>query len=400
VSLRNVGIIYRKELTDSLRDRRTLISSIVVPILSFPLLMLAIIGIAVLVISKTTQQQQVVALIHPEQAPELAQRLRRARNLRVTGDAENYVQRINDKNLQAAVEFPAGMEEKIRTSPEEPQTVKIYVYEGEIRSTTAAKAVESAVRQYREDIVTQRISSRGLDAGALQPFATDKRNVASAEKVTGNVIGFILPYFIIILCLTGAMYPAIDMTAGEKERGTMETILASPVGRGELVIGKFLLTLTASLVTTALSIISLGLTVLAVPVLVSQLSKNFVVAVSIKAAAAVFFLILPLAIVFAATLMALALRARNYREAQTQIGPLMFLVILPAMAAMIPGMELNQRLALIPVMNVSLAAKEILAGNYPWQFIGLIFGSTCVYAAAALFYARRQFDNEEVIFRT
>lgn len=399
MSLRNVGIIYRKELTDSLRDRRTLISSIVVPILSFPLLMLAIGAIAVFVITKTTQQQQVVALIHAEQAPDLAQRIRRERNLRVVGDAENYIQRINDKSLQAAVEFPTGMEEKIRTSPEEPQTVKIYVYEDELRSSTAARAIESVVRQYRDEIVTQRISSRGLEARALQPFKTEKQNVASAEKVTGNVLGFILPYFIIILCLTGAMYPAIDMTAGEKERGTMETILASPIGRGELVFGKFLLTLTASLVTTALSIISLGLTVMAVPFLFSQLSKKFVVAVSIKAAAAVFFLILPLAIVFAAVMMALALRARNYREAQSLLAPLLFLVILPALASMVPGIELNPRLALVPVMNVSLVAKEILAGQYPWPFIGIIFGSTCVYAAAALFYARRQFESEEVLFR-
>jgi sodium transport system permease protein len=399
VSLRNVGIIYRKELTDSLRDRRTLISSILVPILTFPLLMLAIGAIAVFVVTKATQQKQAVALIHAEQAPELAQRIRRDRNLNVVSDAENYVERINKKSLQAAVEFPMGMEEKIRTSPEEPQTVKIFVYEGELRSATAARAVESVVRQYREEIVAKRISTRGFDTKALTPFETEKQNVASAEKVTGNVLGFILPYFIIILCLTGAMYPAIDQTAGEKERGTIETILCSPVSRSDLVIGKFLLTLTASLVTTALSIISLGLTVLAVPLLFSQISQKLVIAVSVKAASAVFFLILPLAVVFSAVLMALALGARNYREAQSRIGPLVFVVILPALASMVPGMELNPRLALIPVLNVSLVAKEIMAGQYPWPLIGLIFGSTCVYAAAALFYAARQFNREEVLFR-
>ena len=399
MSLRNVGIIYRKELTDSLRDRRTLISSIVVPILTFPVLMLAIGAIAIFVVTKATQQQQAVALIHADQAPELAKRLRRDRKLKLVNDAENYVQRINAKRLQAAVEFPPEMEEKIRTRPEEPQTIKIHHFEGELRSGAAARTIENVVREYREEIVTQRISTRGLDTAALQPFETEKQNVASAEKVTGNILGFILPYMIILLSLTGAMYPAIDQTAGEKERGTMETILASPVGRGDLVFGKFLLTLTTSLVTTALSIVSMGLTVLAAPLLLSRISEKLIIAVSVKAAAAVFFLILPLAIVFSATLMALALRARNYREAQSQIGPLLFLVILPALSSMVPGIELNARLALVPVMNVSLVAKEILAGQYPWQFIGIIFGSTCVYAAAALYYAARQFNNEEVLFR-
>lgn len=399
MSLRNVGIIYRKELTDSLRDRRTLISSIVVPILTFPVLMFAIGAIAIFVVTKATQQQQAVALIHADQAPELATRLRRNRRLKLVSDAENYVQRINDKSLQAAVEFPPEMEEKIRTRPEEPQTIKIHHFEGELRSNAAARAIEAVVREYREEIVTQRISTRGLDTAALHPFETEKQNVASADKVTGNVLGFILPYMIILLSLTGAMYPAIDQTAGEKERGTMETILASPVGRGELVFGKFLLTLTTSLVTTALSILSMGLTVLAAPLLLSRISEKLIIAVSIKAAAAVFFLILPLAIVFSAALMALALRARNYREAQSQIGPLLFVVILPALASMVPGIELNARLALVPVMNVSLVAKEILAGQYPWQFIGIIFGSTCVCAAAALYYAARQFNNEEVLFR-
>jgi sodium transport system permease protein len=96
----------------------------------------------------------------------------------------------------------------------------------------------------------------------------------------------------------------------------------------------------------------------------------------------------------------MAVIARSYREAQSYIGYLFMLIIVPAMASFVPGIELNTRLAMVPILNISLVAKEILAGHYPWQFIGIIFSSTCVYAGGALYLAVRQFHREEVLFRT
>ena len=203
-----------------------------------------------------------------------------------------------------------------------------------------------------------------------------------------------------MLCLTGAMYPAMDLTAGEKERGTMETILASPASRAEIVLGKFLLVVTASLVTAALSILSFAITIFGGAELFSELTKNFVIAVSTRALLAVLVMILPLSLIFAAALLAISVMARSYREAQTYITPLMFIVILPAMASFLPGVELNAKLALVPILNVSLVSKEIFSGQYPWGLIALIFLSTTAYAAAAIYLAVRQFSREEVLFRT
>ena len=106
----------------------------------------------------------------------------------------------------------------------------------------------------------ERLESRGVPVEVLKPFTIQRQNVAPPAKVTGSLLGGILPYIIIMLCLTGAMYPALDVTAGEKERGTMETILCCPVGRTELVLGKFLMVLTASLGTVLLSLLSMGAT--------------------------------------------------------------------------------------------------------------------------------------------
>jgi len=399
MNLRNIGVVYRKELRDMLRDRRTIINAILIPLLAFPVLLVGFVGVAIFVASRATEKDLKVMILNEAEAPEVAQRIRRELSFVMVQPSEDYVDAINNKRLHLAVEFPAQMEEKIRTAPAEPHTVKLYHFEGQIRSTAAARRVERIVNAYRDEVIAARLESRGLDRGALEPFTFEKENAASADRVTGSILGFLLPYFVILLSLTGAMYPALDLTAGEKERGTMETILASPVHRGDLVAGKFLLTLTFSLVTTSLSIVSLAATVLGGAGLIGQVSKGFVFAVSGTAISAVLFLLLPVTVLFSAGLMAIAVYARNYRDAQNYLAPLMFVVILPAMASMVPGMELNARLALVPILNISLAAREILTGQYQWGLIALIFGSTAAYAAGALVVVARQFNREEVIFR-
>jgi len=396
---RNVGIVYRKELTDILRDRRTIISSILLPILLFPLLILGIGALATVVVRKATRESPTVMLKGEEHAPDLARRLRENKRLEVVAFRDDYVQQINDKKLRAVVEFPISFETNVREKPAEPQTIKIFHYEGELRSQAVLRWLEAAVKDYSESVVTQRLTAARVPTEVLNAFAVEKMNVASAEKVTGNILGMILPYFIIILCLTGAMVPAIDLTAGEKERGTIETILASPIGRGDLVLGKFLLVLLVSIVTTALSVLSFAGTVLIGGELLAKIQKSFVLAVSGKSIAVVFFMVVPLAATFSALLLAISLIARSYREAQSYLGPLIFIAILPGMASMLPGVELNPGLALVPVLNVSLVAKEIFAGQYHWNLIGLIFLSTCVWAALALYVAVRQFHREEVLFR-
>ncbi len=400
MSARNIGVVYRKELMDMLRDRRTIVGSIIVPLLMFPVIFLIILFFSIFVLPKAMKESPTVMLKGEEFAPALAQALRAEAKLQVVPYAADYVQQINDKKLRGVVEFPADFEENLKSKPAETQTVKIYYYEGEVRSLSVVRQAEKAVNAYGEGIVTQRMAAAKLSEEEVSVFGLEKLNVASAEKVTGNIIGFILPYFIIILCLTGAMYPAMDLTAGEKERGTMETILASPANRSELVLGKFFLVLSTSVMTTALSVISLGIAVLIGGKALAKVSKGIVVAVSLKSAAIVFLMVLPLAATFSAALLAISVFARNYREAQSYLGPLMFLVVIPGMASMVPGIELNSRLAMVPVLNVSLLAKEIFAGQYHWDLIGLIFLSTCVYAAAALFAAVKQFNREEVLFRT
>jgi len=400
MSLRNIGIVYRKELTDSLRDRRTLVSMIVIPLLLFPVMMLGFSYLAVKLVGQAKKEVPQIMVLGGEDSPKVMAGLRNLDTIEIVPPAPDYVEQISNKKVRAAVEIPKGFDAALERN--EKTTIKIYMYEGEIKSSFAADRVEKFFSELREKTARDRLEARKLPVSLLKPFDIEQKNVAPPEKVGGSLFGGLIGYMVILLCMTGAMYPAIDLTAGEKERGTMETILCSPVERTHLVLGKFLMVLTASLASAVLSVISMGVSFLGVSKLGSLESGGrspFQMSINPKAVLAVFGMVLPMAVLFAAALMTIALFAKSYKEAQSYLTPMTFLVVIPAVASLLPGVELNAKLALVPVLNTSLVSKEILTGTYHWNYIALIFLSSCAYAAAAMFIAVKMFQREDVLFR-
>jgi len=164
--------------------------------------------------------------------------------------------------------------------------------------------------------------------------------VAPPEKVSGATVGGFIGYMVVLLCMTGAMYPAIELTAGEKERGTMETILSSPISRMNLVLGKFLLVLSAALATAALSVMSMGISFSALRHFNVTSGRGeaagLLLQLGPKAVAAIFLMALPMAVLFSAVLMTIALFAKSHKEAQSYLTPMTFLVVIPAVASLLP----------------------------------------------------------------
>jgi sodium transport system permease protein len=253
----------------------------------------------------------------------------------------------------------------------------------------------------RERATSRLLAAHGLPAKIARPFDVARKNVAAPEKVGGNLLGGLVPYIIVMLCLVGASYPAVDITAGEKERGTMETLLCSPASRTDIVLGKFLMVLTGSLSAALFSLLSLGGTVIAVGrALGAPMSSLDFPRIDPLGLLGVLAMVVPVAVLFSALVFSIALFAKSQKEAQTYMAPLMLGVIMPCAVALLPGIELSYGLAMIPIANVSLVCKEMLSGVWHWGFIAVIFGSTAVYAAAALAVAVRMFGREGVLFRT
>jgi sodium transport system permease protein len=406
MNLRNVFAVFGKELTDALRDRRTLISTIILPTLIIPLLTFGTVGLGSKIVHSARQEKPVVMLVGGEDVPQVAAALAKSGRFQIARPQENYRQAIVDKQIGAALVVPPDFGATIRRG--EMPKAEIHHYEGELRSGFAADELEEFFREFRDQHVTATLASHGLPTRVLTPFDVTRRNVAPPEKVGGNLVGGFVPYLIIVLCFTGAMYPAIDLTAGEKERGTMETLLCSPASRLEIVLGKFLLVLTGSLSAMAMSLLSMGLTAAVTGAILlgsegpasAPMTSGFANFISLPGMIGVLIMVFPVAVLFAAVQLTIALFARSSKEAQSYLGPMMIVVLLPAIIGMLPGIDLNAKLAWVPLLNLSLVCKELLSGVWSWPYLAIVFFSTCLYAAIALALAVRMFNREDVVFRT
>lgn len=401
MNIRNVGIVYRKELTEWLRDRRTLISTVLVPLLAFPILMVGMTTLMSVMLGKAEKEIPKIMILGGKDSPEVMDKLRHVDKFEIIPSQDDYKKRISEKEIRAAVEIPDGFDAALARGDE--QTVKIYFYEGEVKSTFGANHVEKFFKDYREAVVSSRLAARNIPASTIKPFEVKQENVAPPEKVSGAALGGILGYMVILLSMTGAIYPAIDLTAGEKERGTMETILSSPISRLDLVLGKFFLVLSASLTTALLAIFSMGTSFYVVGRSGAVPSKDAAVLqlhIGLPTVLSVFMMALPLAVFFAAVLLTISLFAKSYKEAQSYLTPMTFVVVIPAVASLLPGVELTPKLALIPILSTSLVCKEIVAGTFHWNYILLILASSSLYAAAGLFLAVKMFQRESVLFRS
>src|SRR3954469_2456958 len=270
MDLRRVGIVYRKEIFEALRDRRTIISTIVIPIILFPVIFVAFGGLAGAMVKSAQSERAKIAIIGAEHAPELAAKISQSSGFQVV-QANDFRTRIEEKKLRAAVEFPVNFQRRDGTNA--PRVV-IYFHAGEFRSQGALRNLQRILRDYRDEVVTKALAQKGVAREVLIPFEVKEQNAAPPKKVAANLLGGLVPYLIIFLTFVGCMPPALDVTVGEKERGTMETILASPLRRTDLVFGKFLVVVTISSVTTIMALLSNTVTLLIPTLIMRDLTKG------------------------------------------------------------------------------------------------------------------------------
>jgi sodium transport system permease protein len=395
-----IGVVFRKELKDTLRDRRTLISMVVAPLVLMPVLVFGMASAALYFAERAAKEKTSLMILGGAASPKTVQALRAEGAFEIVPPAEDFARRISEKELRVAVRLPDDFDAQLESGS--TPVVNIYHHAGEMKSSIGVQAVSLFFQKIRDETLRRRLEERSLPETFLAPLEIRPENVAPPEKVTGATLGGILAYMSIIFCLTGAMYPAMDLAAGEKERGTIETLVTSPVTRGSIVLGKFLTVLLASLVTAVLSFLSLGSS-MALLGRTGRMGQQLAAQLSIKIApsalAAVALMVLPLAVLFSAALLAISIFAKSYKEAQSYVSPLMLVAVLPAAFANLPGVELGARTALVPILSTALVTREMVGGNYPWGYVALIFISSCGYAALAMRAAVEMFRREQVLFR-
>ena len=421
----NVWIIFRREVRDQVRDRRTLFMIFVLPILLYPML-----SIGVLKLQEAFGQQQRTVLVVgaeylPETpallnaegdgfAPELFDTDAEAAKLKVTVqksegrwlDAKYRKERLRSGVADTILPIPADLRQRLATI--EAERLPINYDSTDEQSQDSYLRLKEVLSRWKEAVVANRRERDKLPPSYTDPFQIKADDAAGAAEQGVTLWAKLFPFLLVMMSLTGAFYPAIDLCAGEKERGTMETLLISPASRAEIVLGKFFTVMLASVMSALLNILSMGLTGIQLARQLGSMkvgdSDHLAVGLAPPTLTSAFWMILlliPLAVFFSAICLALAVLARSMKEGQYYMTPL-YLVCLPLIfLTLAPGIELNLFYSLVPVTGVSLLLRALILGDYAvaWRFFLPVLVPTVVYGAVALRWAIDQFQREDVLFR-
>lgn len=433
-----VWTILRKELVESLRDRRTLVRLLLIPILLYPLFAL---GVSQLVGSEIAAREARSSRIAVW--GELAEGLRRkleatdkielapwagappdVREGLASGalappegpgnapDAGEHPPRgggvddprprwtepdnpvlaaaravVSDRQADAVlVPWPA-----LEATLERGGKGAIAIYFDSVRpdSTLAKARLEGALERARAAIVAEREAERGLPEGFSIAYDIVPRDVAADSRKVGQILGATMPMLLILMSLLGSFLPAIDLTAGEKERGTMQTLLCAPVRSIEIISGKFLAVWIISLLTALGNVVSLSLTV-------RRLLPDVVV-VDTSIFVLTFVLLVPVTFLFSALFLALAVFAKDFKDGQNALMPAYLPLSLLAGITALPMVELNPWTAYAPVLNVAVLIKALFLGEAPLDLLFAALFSSTLYAGLALLFAARVFERESVL---
>ena len=421
---KNVRLIFGREVRDQLRDRRTLFMIAVLPVFLYPLL-----GMSVFQVSQFVREQAgrvlVVGLPEVEGLPPLVegdrfsgllfdgedrQRLLELKFEKRIGDAAEQERqlrpRLREGQYEAIVYFPPDFDRRLaefrrslsnrRGAAGEVPAPEIYHDSAKEKSQVTFLRTREVLERWMESIGRQNLVASRLPAAAARPFEVATRDVASVGTSKAAIWSKILPFAVLIWSLTGAFYPAIDLCAGEKERGTLETLLSSPAERSEIVWGKLLTVMLFSLTTAVLNLASMGVTSL----LILRQIPNFGLPPAISFLW-LFLALVPVSALFSAVCLSLAAFARSTKEGQYYLMPVLLVTMPLTILPMAPGVELNLGNSLIPITGVMLLLRTLLEGSYmtALPYVPIVAGVTLACCLFAVRWAADQFNSEAVLFR-
>ena len=391
--MNTIFTVLKKELKDTLRDRRTLISAVIIPALIIPILLIGVTKLQTTLMKKEGVKQLKIAIIgNPENFREQLEDS--TFKIFTSYKIEDAKQAVAKDSLDAIIEFQPYFFANVNDM--KSGNMNLYY-----KSTNLMlySRISEKLEIIKSQILQERIKKLNISEETLVPFSVRKVDIATVKEQLGKMIGGFLPYIFIIFCFTACMYPAIDLITGEKEKGTMETLLSSPASRFQILIGKMLTISIVGLSAALMTIVGMVVGLKFLPDIPSDFLATINDIVSVKFIVMLFAMLIPLSIFFAGLLSALVIRAKSFKEAQTMVTPMMFVIIIPAMLALIPGVVLNWQTAFIPVLNIALATKEIIAGTINMAMYAAIVLSLIAFALLAAFISYKQFSKESMVLK-
>ena len=395
-----IKTVFKREIIDILRDKKTIFMTMIIPLILYPVLMLGMMTVMNNVNSTMIEKELNIAFSEPP----TAEILEKMKEIDKEGGKLNIVEVSDYEEAIEKEEISAYIDVVMENGK---PTYNIYVNSSIQDNQVASSRIRDAILLYKEDLVNKNIADLGVNKEELlEPITYEVIDIAAEEEVVGQVVGSLLPFILLTGIVTGAIYPAIDTMAGEKERGTLETLLTLPISNLELVMGKYIAVALMAIANAILSVISIGLSMWAMFAtmqnsadLMGQMGMSGLdMSQMILPGVITVVCIIVFAMIISAICMCACSLVKSFKEAQNATTPIMLVVMLLSYAGMIPTIELDQTTANIPIVNVVLLIKSVLTFNYDIPIMTMVLLSNVIFMILSIWILSKLFNSEEVLF--
>ena len=410
--------LYKKEIMDLLRDKKTIIIMILIPIFLYPAIMLGSLLVMQGIMKESESREYKIAMVQSDVSDKIFAIL--------TDDTDKY-----EYKFQAV---PYTDEEKAREDLKEKKVdlvlvsgdyttsdsltksdkikemyntddlfkVKCYNLSSNTSSSSAYSYVSEILKAYSGKLRKEAFDKLFDDSeGVLSPVDISVESISTSEQNAGSLIGMILPFILIISILTGAIYPAIDATAGERERGTLETIMTLPVKKSDIMISKFMSVSTIAVFSAFLNLLSMFAMTLYMYKTFDMQNlgfRDFDFKLFIPAFLSLLICLPVFSMFSSAVSLCVCIFAKSFKEANNITSPILIIFMFAAMASVLPNVELSHATAFIPVTNISLLIKSVFSLDYDYHLMLIVLLSNLVYCILLVIIMSTLFSSEEVLF--
>ncbi len=397
MSFSTVKALYKKEMLDIFRDKKTIIVMLVVPLLLYPAIFFFSAQIMATAMQDAQQKTYKVAFNFEENSDKIETIMNN------TDDEYDYSFSIIDgiKDCKTALENKEIDAYIGLSEVNKKKTYEIYYMSSQTDSLNVSSMLEEILLEYRNEIRVEKIESAGLNAEeVLNSVAVEYKDTASSEQSVGYLLGSMLPMILVTIIVMSATYPATDVTAGEKERGTLETMLTLPITSQDMFVSKFMAVATVAVFSAFANILSMSFVtgLMYTSILSSDTEVKFNIYSFVPAILIMFLCVVVFSLFMSALTMGICAMAKSFKEAQNYMTPFTLIVMFAGFGAMIPSLELTLTTSLIPVLNICLMIKQLLAFEYNIVLIFLVFISNILYAIISIMLLGKMYNSENIMF--
>ena len=397
-------VLLIKEIKHLFRDTKTIVQTVVLPTFITPLLLGGIFWYVGSIATEETKKTYDISTYTSTESNLITQ-LNDSDRLNVLTEAS--IDEVITSVTDGVTEIGLVLDNSFLNDLESDSSAKITIYSKNIDTFSQAKSlVTNIIDDFEEAERNERLVALNLTNEYVNPIVIEEEDLTTEQESAGSIFGAILALFFVMYVMSGSTYPAVDLGAGEKERGTMETLISTNISSVDIIIGKMLSVTTSAVLTATFSMLGFAIPMVVIFLFYADSVNEYLFSLlsallNPVAFLGVFILIIPLSVFMGAFLLAISVYAKTPKEAGLLLGNVLIIFIVPCYIPLInPGLELDFVGALIPCYNLALITNNLIAGTVDWFLYGVALVSTIVYCCIAIYVTYIMFDDENVIFRS